>query len=363
MTSGAVIEILFFFPSGKMRGNMPVCGKPTPVLPFCLKIISRELFVIDATQTIIAHTNPELIGLVAPVVIRNEYFIREIDTLAHSLNDMMDSVMNREEAFRQLNEFLEDKVSERTRAHKDTIETLKAARNQLLLSERMSVLGSLVSGVAQEINTPLGIGVTAASFLKDRDAKLLSQEDLEHFFKDTDEASRIIQKNLEHAARILNSLKQVAVDQQREECREVELVSYIEDIILSFKHQLKTGGHRIDFQSHGILMVYLCPGIITQILNNLVFNSVIHGFDGKSGGRILLDCRSDGDDAVIIYEESLHIFEPFFTTRQNSGGTGLGMNILFGLVTEKLNGKIEVTTSENGGVGFILRFPKNPREQ
>jgi len=310
-----------------------------------------------------------------PVVIRNKYFIREIDDLAYSLNDMMDAVMNREESLRQLNESLEDKVVERTRAHEDTIATLRSARDQLMLSEKMSVLGSLVSGVAHEINTPLGIGVTAASFLSERTDSIykewgegtLTQEDMEHYFKDSDEASRIIQKNLEHAARILNSLKRVAVDQQMDECREFELGSYIEDIILSLKHQLKSGGHRIEFQPRCVVLVNICPGIITQILNNLVFNSVVHGFDGKSGGLIRIGCREEKDQIVMSYEddgrglteeESQHIFDQFFTTRRDSGGTGLGMNIVLNLITENLKGQIQVTTPEGGGTGFTLRFPK-----
>jgi len=310
-----------------------------------------------------------------PVVIRNKYFIREIDDLAHSLNDMMDAVMNREESLRLLNESLEEKVAERTRAHEDTIETLRSARDQLMLSEKMSVLGSLVSGVAHEINTPLGIGVTAASFLSERTDSIykewgegtLTQEDMEHYFKDSDEASRIIQKNLEHAARILNSLKRVAVDQQMDECREFELGSYIEDIILSLKHQLKSGGHRIDFQPRCVALVNISPGIITQILNNLVFNSVVHGFDGKSGGLIRIGCREEQDQIVMSYEddgrglteeESRHIFDQFFTTRRDSGGTGLGMNIVLNLITGKLKGQIQVNTPEGGGTGFTLRFPK-----
>jgi len=310
-----------------------------------------------------------------PVVIRNKYFIQEIDTLAHALNDMMDAVMNREESLRQLNESLEDKVAERTRAHEETIETLRSARDQLMLSEKMSVLGSLVSGVAHEINTPLGIGVTAASFLSERTESIyrdwsersLTQEDLEHFFKDTGEASAIIQKNLEHAARILNSLKRVAADQQMEECREFELGSYIEDIILSLKHQLKSGGHRIEFNPRCVVLVHICPGIITQILNNLVFNSVVHGFDGRTGGLIRIGCREENDEIILDYqddgrglteEESQHIFDQFFTTRRDSGGTGLGMNIVLNLVTEKLKGKIRVTAPEGGGTGFTLRFPK-----
>ena len=315
-----------------------------------------------------------------PVIIRDEYFIREIDILAHSLNEMMEAVMNREESLRQLTDTLEEKVKERTRAHEETIETLQTARAQLLLSEKMSVLGSLVSGVAHEINTPLGIGITAASFLNERSGsilgewneKTLTQEELESFLKDTDESTRIIQSNLEHAAKILNSLKRVAVDQQLDECREFELCAYIEDIILSLKHQLKIGRHQIELNPCHTVLVRVNPGIITQILNNLVFNSVSHGFEGKSGGRIRIGCREDGDDIVLDYEddgrglteeEKEHIFDQFFTTRRDSGGTGLGMHIVYSLVTEKLGGEITVVSPETGGAGFTIRFPKSFRGQ
>ena len=314
-----------------------------------------------------------------PVLIREQFTIREIDDLARSMNDLMDTVMSREESLQRLNESLEETVAERTRVLENTIENLQRAREQLLLSEKMAVLGSLVSGVAHEINTPLSIGVTAASFLNDRtrtlfgewDEQALTKENLERFLKDSDEGSRIIQTNLDQATRIINSLKQVAVDQQVDEYREFELGSYIRDILLSLKHQLKTGKHIISSETDGVVMVKTYPGAITQILNNLVINSITHGFDNLDGGRININARKDDEEVVMYYsdngrglteEESLRIFEQFYTTRRDRGGTGLGMKIVYDLISGKLGGSIEIRPPEEGGTGFMLKFPQDCTE-
>jgi C4-dicarboxylate-specific signal transduction histidine kinase len=309
------------------------------------------------------------------VLIRDRYKIRELDDLAISVNNMMDAVTSREESLRMLNETLEQKVRERTDAHEKTLETLQNARNQLLLTEKMAALGSLVSGVAHEINTPRSIGVTAASFLNGRinniyhdwDSQVLTQENLERFLKDSDEASSIVQNNLDHAAKILNSLKQVAVDQQLDERREFELGSNINDILLSLKHQLRLGKHQMNANPDGVILVYTSPGAIIQILNNLVFTSITHGFSQKEGGRINISSRVGSDEVIMVYEDNgrghsneeyERIFGLYCTTRRGTGGSDLGMNIVFNLVTEKLNGQIEITLPANGGSGFTIRFPK-----
>jgi C4-dicarboxylate-specific signal transduction histidine kinase len=130
-------------------------------------------------------------------LIREQFPVKEIDELAHAMNEMIETVMSREDSLQRMNDDLESKVKKRTKAHEDTIETLRSARDQLLLSEKMSALGSLVSGVAHEINTPLSIGVTAASFLNERtrnlyeewDEQSLTQDNLERFLKDAEESS------------------------------------------------------------------------------------------------------------------------------------------------------------------------------
>jgi signal transduction histidine kinase len=309
-----------------------------------------------------------------PLPIRESFAVKEIDEVAHSVNDMMETVLNREDVLRSLNESLEDRVRERTAAHERTIETLQSAQSQLILSEKMAVLGSLVTGVAHEINTPMSIGVTAASFLNERtrsmltewEKQVLTQEDFERFLKDADEASRIIQSNIDQATRIINSLKQVAADQQVDERREFELGSYMDDVLLSLKHQMRSGKHVIEATTDGVIMMDSYPGALTQVLNNLVFNSITHGFADKEGGRVSIRFSETDGEVTMHYhddgrgltdEERDRIFDQFYTTRRGRGGTGLGMNIVRDLVVNTLQGSIEIEPPSNGGVGFTVRFP------
>jgi signal transduction histidine kinase len=312
------------------------------------------------------------------VLVQENYRISEIDYLNTAMCEMMDTITERENTLRLMNDSLEDLVEERTRAYQETIEKLRSTRDQLLLSERMAALGSLVSGIAHEINTPMSIGITAASYMNERtrnimaewDAQNLTREALEQYLRDTGESSGIVLANLDHAARIIKSLKQVAVDQQLDEHREFDLVSYIKDIIMSLKHQLRPGKHQIALESGNPVLVDTYPGVITQVINNLVFNSITHGFGDREGGQIRISARDEGDDVILVYrddgrglaeDELKHIFEPFYTTRRGQGGTGLGMNIVQNLVRDKLKGSIEIAQPEGGGAGFVIRFPRSSK--
>ena len=309
-----------------------------------------------------------------PLIARERFRVREFDELAQSVNQLMDEVMSREERLQRMNEALEDEVVERTAQLQESENHLRTAREQLMVSEKMAVLGSLVTGVSHELNSPLSIGVTAASFLNERARAILSeyddltltQEDLERFLADSEESSRIIQSNLDQAARIIGGLKQVAADQQVDEPRAFELSAYIGDIILSLNHQLRSGKHSIEANADGAVSVNTFAGALTQILNNLVLNSVIHGFENMEGGRISINAKKDGEDALIEYsdngrglnpEEKEKLFDQFYTTRRGLGGTGLGMSLTRDLVVGTLGGSIDVYEPEDGGTGFILRFP------
>ena len=309
-----------------------------------------------------------------PVVARERFPVRELDDLSESINDLMDAFLTREESLQRINEDLESTVREKTAELQESAADLQSARDQLMMSEKMAVLGSLVAGVAHELNSPLSIGVTAASFLNDRARSLvddynelsLTQENLERFLADSEESSRIIQDHLDLAARILGSLKQVAADQQGDEHRPFELGAYVNDVLLSLNHETRSGKHRIIAEADGAITVDTYPGALTQVLNNLVFNSLMHGFENRSGGEIRIRMEKDGTDAVLRYsdngrgltdEESARLFEQYFTTRLGRGGTGLGMGIVRDLVEESLGGSIELAPPESGGTGFLIRFP------
>ncbi len=309
-----------------------------------------------------------------PVLARERFAVREIDDLSDSVNGLFDAVMSREERLQQLNMKLEETVYRRTEELQETIEQLRSTREQLMLSEKMIVLGSLVTGVAHELNSPLSIGVTAASFLNERSKSLLSeydnlaltQEDLELFLSDSEESSRIIQENLDQAARIIGSLQQVAADQQVDEHRPFELGSYVNDILLSLNHKMRAGKHQIKVVADAVVSVDTYPGAVTQVLNNLVFNSLIHGFENKEGGRILISITKKknlaeirySDDGKGIDEDIIdRIFDQFYTSRRGRGGTGLGMSVVKDVVTNTLGGTIDIVPPEGGGAGFLISFP------
>ncbi len=315
-----------------------------------------------------------------PPLVRESYCVSEIHELAHSINDMIEEVMSREEILRDLNESLEEKILERTRAHEETIETLRSTRDRLLVSEKMSALGALVSGVAIEIITPLSIGITAASFLNERtrmlkkrfDDQSLTQEDLERFFTDSEESSGIIQNNLDRTMRIITSLKQVASDQQSDQRRKFELGSYLNDVEMSMKHLLKPGKHELIVEPDGLILMNTYPGTVSRIVNDLVQNSITHGFHNIEGGKIRIGCREEGEDAIIEYrdngrgltEEEYRRLSGMEPAGVDIGvtGCGLGMSIVRKLV-KRLGGSFAIDPSADKGVHYILKVPKKPGEE
>jgi len=288
-----------------------------------------------------------------------------------------------EESLRKLNEELESRVEARTgdlsRANDElrhTLEQLRTMQRQLLESEKMAALGGLVAGVAHEINTPLGVTVTAASHLQEQARRIgalaasgsLTAQELEKFRNAADESSQIILRNLNRADRLIRSFKQVAVDQSSEERRTIELGAYLNEILISLGPALRKTPHRVHIDCPQPVSLNTYPGAIYQIVSNLLMNSVYHAFAPGQTGTIEISVKRTGDDIELIYHDDgkgmdeavrARIFEPFFTTRRGEGGSGLGMHVVYNLVTQLLSGRINVDSVPGGGATFAIVWPAN----
>lgn len=288
---------------------------------------------------------------------------------------------------------LESQVSERTSALKtantqlekhqeellSTLENLQKTQEQLIESEKMAALGGLVAGVAHEINTPVGIGVTAISNLMNEVQKMadlykkdeISRKDFREFLQSTHEAGGLIQKNLERTAELVQSFKQVSADQVSEQMREFNLKSYLHDIIRSLLPKYKQNNIQFNIECRNDLELNSYPGAFAQIFTNLLLNSFSHGFYKKDQGIVTIRTKEDRnalyieymDDGTGISKKDLpHIFEPFYTS-DNHRGTGLGLNIVYNIIKQKLHGKISCESETGNGVIFKIEIPLTSKNQ
>ena len=262
-----------------------------------------------------------------------------------------------------------------------TLEELRATQEQLVESEKMASLGNLVAGVAHEINTPVGIGITASSSLVEDTKQFaelykkdkMSRKALEKFLENTFEVSNLILKNMNRTGELVQSFKQVSVDQMVDEARKFNLKSYLNDIILSIKPEFGKKTIKVDIDCDKNLELNSFPGAFAQIITNLTLNSIKHGFRERDEGDIKITIRQTApsgqtakqlilqysDDGCGISKENLpKIFDPFFTTNKQIG-TGLGLHIVYNLVTQKLKGTVNCESKEGQGVLFKIDIPLN----
>jgi signal transduction histidine kinase len=286
-----------------------------------------------------------------------------------------------EESLRKLNEELEHRVEARTlelrntnRFLEDSLSALEKAQKQLVESEKMAALGGLVAGVTHEVSTPLGIGVTAASHLEQKTQEVLhlfqqeqmTHADLDSYIHAAAESVRMIQVNLQRAAENIKSFKQVAVDQTHDTKRPFSLKQCIDNVLLSLGPKLKRTPYRVSIDCPEDIVLDSYPGAFSQILTNLIMNALIHGFEERDTGEIIIIARqhrnslhlSFADDGKGMNEdECSRVFEPFFTTKRSQGGTGLGLHIVYNLVTQTLRGTIECESVPGTGTRFIMNIP------
>jgi signal transduction histidine kinase len=267
-----------------------------------------------------------------------------------------------------------DNLEKQNEALNGALLALQDAQSELVRKEKLASLGGLVAGVAHEINTPLGICVTATSHLveelkitrKELTDQKLGQKKLGQFFDVVDQTLQILSSNTKRAAALVKSFKQVAVDQTSDDQRQFQLAPYLQEILVSLHPKLK--GRHIDIQIDcpETLIIDSYPGAISQIVTNFVMNSLHHGFEGSSHCAIKMQVEVEGDHLLFNYEDNgrgmdkeglSKLFDPFYTTKRGQGGSGLGAHIVYNLVTGLLGGSIKAQSEENQGLRYQLRIP------
>ncbi len=362
-----------------------------------LKELSDNITEIDLDNLTKAQIN-------APTLHKDELslFTRSFNSMLEKLDEYKQHL---EKTQRQLieantlldqqNTFLEVQVSNKTAILSDTVEKLatqksalehnekeliksleqlKKTQSQLVESEKMASLGGLVAGISHEINTPVGIGVTAASYLREclktlenkiRD-KALTQADMSKFIDNANNCSALLLTNLDKASQLIQSFKDISVDQTSEASRDVDLVYYLREVLVSLQPKFKRGSHRVVITGDEKLVIYCQAGAISQIYTNLILNSLIHAFPNKDNGIISFDFSHDQEMVYLVYTDDgvglspdnlEHLFEPFYTTKRGQGGSGLGTHILYNIITQGFNGKVTADSKIGQGLKYTIEFP------
>jgi PAS domain S-box-containing protein len=337
----------------------------TEVIPFLKKVEEEGAYVGEIRHR--KQNGEEFISMMTATLMKDK------DREQTRVMTVARDITNRKEQERELLE-AKDNAEDANRALQESLEFIKKTQQHLVESEKMASLGGLVAGVAHEINTPVGVGVTASSFLEDK-TKLfgekvknndLKRSDLEKYLGVATEASSIIHKNLNRAADLIKSFKQVAVDQSGEVKRTFKLKQYTDELFISLRPKLKRTSHKVQVHCPDDLAIDSFPGAFSQIITNFVINSLSHGFEKKEEGLISLDIWQEGEELFITYKDNgkgmdeatlKKIFDPFFTTTRGFGGTGLGMHIVYNLVTITLGGQITCQSSLGNGAQFSIKVP------
>lgn len=257
----------------------------------------------------------------------------------------------------------------------DAYRRLKETQAQLAAQEKLASLGSLVAGVAHELNTPIGNSLLMASTLHERtDAvaarfseALLKRSDLEEYMAASREASELIMRSLHNAAELVSSFRQVSVDQASAQRREFDLGQACHEIAATMMNTVRLAGHRLQLEVPGGIVMDGFPGALGQVIINFVNNALLHAFEGPGGTMLLSVEAAAGDDLVHLTfrDDGLgidganlgRIFDPFFTTRMGQGGTGLGLSIVYNIVTTLMGGTIRVESAPGEGTAFVIALP------
>ncbi len=290
----------------------------------------------------------------------------------------------RTQELEMLNQQLKKDITRRKRAETrlqkantdltESLTKLKFAQDKLIQSEKLASLGGMASGLVHEINTPIGIGITASTFIRQMISKVEKKletgeadlQDISTILKKTAEAAFLTHVNLGRATGLLENFKQISVDQLSEKPRKILVDEYVNEVISSLSMELKHSPHRMVVNCPKNLIFDSRPGALAQIITNFVMNAMIHAFEGLEEGEVVFDIHADDTTLYLVCRDNgkgmdrnqlKQLFDPFYTTRREQGGTGLGLYVVYNLVTQALSGSIECESSPGKGTAFTIRIP------
>jgi signal transduction histidine kinase len=263
----------------------------------------------------------------------------------------------------------------------DAYRQLQDAQAQLVSQEKLAALGSLMAGVAHELNTPIGNSLLIASTMQEKTTEIealmngpgLRRSELAAFVADSQKAAALVMRGLTSAADLVNSFKQVAVDRTTEQRRFFNLQQVCHEIIATMMNRIRAADHAIEMDVADTIGMDSYPGPFGQVITNFINNALLHAFDAGASGKMRLTAALAGDGRVQVRfadngggippEHLGRIFDPFFTTKLGQGGSGLGLSISYNIVTSLLGGQISVVSSARDGTCFTLDLPLTAPEQ
>lgn len=268
----------------------------------------------------------------------------------------------------------ESRLKQSNQELEDSLEFLQQVRVQLMSSEKMAALGNMVASITHDVSTPLGVSVTATSYLQEQLQKIqqqiaagtASEKDIQAFIATVAESNTLIETNLQRANEIMSGFKQVAVDQVAEHTRSIHVCDYMQRIIQSLQPQLRKKSCQMHLNCPDDIEVRCNAGALAQVLTNMIMNSIVHAFPESANARIDIDVSVDDNQLHIRYRDNgvgmsssqlRQLFEPFYTTSAENGGSGLGTHIIYTLITQTLGGNVEVSSQPEQGLCYDFHFP------
>lgn len=292
--------------------------------------------------------------------------IRDMDILFHAV----DKTLEKKQLLDEQERYKRDLETTNTEL-RETIHRYEITRDNLIETRKMAALGDLVAGIAHEINTPVGTALTASSFLEDTTREIRKSHpdsadtDISNYIETVRTISESLVASMNKAASLVNTFKQIAVDHHFENIRHFDLRQYTSEIILGLEKQYPGTVIKTSFPQDPPILMDSYPGALSVILNNLMENSITHGFNHDVSGTITISAVKNEENVEMTYQDNgrgmaeevrTKVFDPFFTTRR-SAGPGLGLSIVYNMVTQKLKGSIDLESRPDNGVKFIINVP------